>query len=236
MFNRENQSQEEISMLNILVVEDDIADRELFCSVLQENGFTPIEACDGIEALKIMDKQYIDLVISDIIMPNMDGYELTRQIRSTNPTIPILMITVNSSAYYKQEGFQAGTDDYMVKPIDVNEMIWRVKALLRRSQNIHDKKYTLGSTSFLSDSFTVICQNRELILPPKEFKLLYKLVSTPNRTFTRMQLMDEVWGYDSDATTHTLEVHIGRLREKFKDNPDFKIVTVRGLGYKAVIK
>lgn len=223
-------------MLHIMVVEDDCKVREMFCTVLRENGFIPVEAADGEKALSIMENQYIDLIISDIMMPNMDGYELIRQIRSTDPVIPILIITAKDGAFYKKEGFQSGTDDYMVKPVDVNEMIWRVRALLRRSQSIHDRKYTLGSTAFLLDSFSVVCGTDEQILPPKEFKLLYKLAAAPNRTFTRLQLMDEVWGYDSEATTHTLEVHIGRLREKFKENPDFKIVTIRGLGYKVVTK
>lgn len=223
-------------MFNILVVEDDTTVREMFCTVLRENGFSPMEAQDGLAALSIIENQYIDLIISDVMMPNMDGYELTRQIRITNPSLPVLMITAKDGAFYKREGFQSGTDDYMVKPIDVNEMIWRVKALLRRSQSAHDRKYTLGSTTFLVDSYAVVCEKTETILPPKEFQLLYKLISAPNRTFTRLQLMDEVWGYDSEAATHTLEVHIGRLRDKFKNNPDFAIVTVRGLGYKAVVK
>ena len=223
-------------MFHILVVEDDKTVREMFCTVLKENGFSPVEAADGVAALAVMEKQYIDLVVSDVMMPNMDGYELTRQLRIADPTLPILMITAKDGTFYKREGFQAGTDDYMVKPVDVNEMIWRIKALLRRSQSVHDRRYAVGATTFLVDSYTVICENEEVILPPKEFLLLYKLVTTPNRTFTRLQLMDEIWGYDSDATTHTLEVHIGRLREKFKNNPDFEILTVRGLGYKAVTK
>jgi DNA-binding response OmpR family regulator len=223
-------------MFNILVVEDDLELRELYCTVLSDNGYCPFKASDGIEALEIMDKEYIDLIISDIMMPNMDGYELTKAIRGANLTLPILMITAKDGMFYKREGFQSGTDDYMVKPIDVNEMIWRVKALLRRSQIANERKLTVGDTVFCCDSFSVITNNNEMILPQKEFLLLYKLISTPNRTFTRIQLMDDIWGISSDAATHTLEVHIGRLREKFKDNTDFEIVTVRGLGYKAVIK
>lgn len=223
-------------MLQILVVEDDKALRELFCSVLEDNGFRTLEANDGVEALRVMEDQYVDLIISDIMMPNMDGYELTRQVRLTDANLPILMITARNDSFYKREGFQSGTDDYMVKPIDVNEMVWRVRALLRRSQSIHDRKLTMGSTTFYSDSYAVVTGEKRMILPPKEFYLLYKLASTPNRTFTRMQLLDDIWGMDSDVSAHTLEVHVGRLRERLRDNPDLEIVTVRGLGYKVVTK
>jgi len=221
-------------MFNILIVEDDQALRELFCTVLSENGYNPVEAEDGEAALKILEKEYIDLIVSDIMMPNMDGYQLTRELRDSGYTLPILMITAKDGSLYKREGFQAGTDDYMVKPIDVNEMIWRVSALLRRSQIIHEKKVTIGLTSFDCNNYSVTRNKEEFILPKKEFLLIYKLVSTPNRTFTRMQLMDEIWGMESETAPHTLEVHIGRLRERFKDNPDFEIVTVRGLGYKVI--
>ena len=223
-------------MFKVLVVEDDLELRELYMTVLSENGYRPFGAEHGNQALEVMDKEHIDLIISDIMMPNMDGYELTKIIRGVNQTLPILMITAKDGAVYKREGFQSGTDDYMVKPIDVNEMVWRVKALLRRSQAAHDRRLTIGGTTFQYDSNSVVENNEETILPPKEFLLLYKLISTPDRTFTRMQLMDEIWGFDSDASTHTLEVHIGRLRERFKSNPDFEIITVRGLGYRAVVK
>lgn len=223
-------------MFNILVVEDDAELRELFSAVLSENGFNPLPAANGAEALAVMDAHYIDLVITDIMMPQMDGYELTRQIRATDPILPILMVTAKNGNFYKSEGFESGTDDYMVKPVDVNEMIWRVKALLRRSRSINERKMTLGTTTLLFDSYTLIKDGREEVLPPKEFMLLYKLLSTPNRTFTRLQLMDEIWGMDTEATPHTLEVHIGRLRERCKDNTDFEIQTVRGLGYKAVVR
>ena len=223
-------------MFRILVVEDDFELRELYMTVLSENGYHPFGAVHGNQALEVMDKEHIDLIISDIMMPNMDGYELTKTIRGANLTLPILMITAKDGAFYKREGFQSGTDDYMVKPIDVNEMLWRVKALLRRSQAAHDKKLAVGGTTFKYDLNCVVENNEEITLPPKEFLLLYKLVSSPDRTFTRMQLMDEIWGFDSDASTHTLEVHIGRLRERFKNNKDFEIITVRGLGYRAVVK
>lgn len=223
-------------MFNILVVEDDAELRELFSAVLSENGFCPLPAANGAEALAVMDAHYIDLVITDIMMPQMDGYELTRQIRATDSILPILMVTAKNGNFYKSEGFESGADDYMVKPVDVNEMIWRVKALLRRSRSINERKMTLGTTTLLFDSYTLIKDGREEVLPPKEFMLLYKLLSTPNRTFTRLQLMDEIWGMDTEATPHTLEVHIGRLRERCKDNTDFEIQTVRGLGYKAVVR
>lgn len=223
-------------MFNILVVEDDAEVRELFSAVLADNGFHPLPAANGAEALAVMEAHYVDLVITDIMMPQMDGYELTRQIRATDPILPILMVTAKNGNFYKSEGFESGTDDYMVKPVDVNEMIWRVKALLRRSRSINERKMTLGTTTLLFDSYTLIKDGREEVLPPKEFMLLYKLLSTPNRTFTRMQLMDEIWGMDSEATPHTLEVHIGRLRERCKGNTDFEIQTVRGLGYKAVVR
>ena len=201
--------------------------------MLRKNSFSPIEAADGVQALEIMDNEYIDLIISDIMMPNMDGYELTRQIRDAGLDIPILMITAKDGSFYKQEGFLSGTDDYMVKPVDVNEMVWRVKALLRRSKSIHDRRLEIGGTVLDCDSYSISFGGNTEILPPKEFQLLYKLASAPNRTFTRMQIMDEIWGMDSESTLHTLEVHIGRLRERLKDNTDIQIVTVRGLGYKA---
>lgn len=219
-------------MFRILVVEDDKELRNLFCTVLQEHSFEPIEAEDGIQALEKMENEYIDLIISDIMMPNMDGYELTKQIRDSGNQTPILMVTAKDGSFYKNEGFRSGTDDYMVKPVDINEMIWRIKALLRRSQSIHERKLTIGDTVLEFDSNTLSFGGKSEILPPKEFNLLYKLASTPNHTFTRMQIMDEIWGFDSESTIHTLEVHIARLREHLKDNKDIEIVTVRGLGYK----
>lgn len=223
-------------MFQILVVEDDSALRELFCDVLSGNGYTPIPAENGLSALKIMESSLIDLIISDIMMPGMDGIELTKALRSANYTTPILIITAKETASDKREGFRAGTDDYMVKPIDVDEMIWRVEALLRRSQIVSSRKAKLGSTEFDCDTLTVNTDNMCTVLPQKEFMLLYKLIVSPNRIFTRRQLMDDVWGLDSETDTHTLDVHISRLRERFRDNPDFDIVTVRGLGYKAVKK
>lgn len=223
-------------MFSILVVEDDKELRELFCTVLSDNGYNPISASNGEVALDVLDHQHVDLIVSDIMMPIMDGYELTRSLRDADYTQPILMITAKDAMSDKREGFRAGTDDYMIKPVDVNEMVWRVEALLRRSQIISERKIKLGDTTFDCDSLTVSRNEIEETLPQKEFFLLYKLISSPNRIFTRRQILDEIWGLDSEADPHTLEVHISRLRERFKTNPDFEIVTARGLGYKAVKK
>ena len=223
-------------MFQIMVVEDDTELRELFCTVLNNNGYTSIPACNGMEALDILDITYIDLIISDIMMPDMDGYELTRSLREANFLMPIMMITAKDSLSDKQEGFRVGTDDYMVKPVNVNEMLWRVEALLRRSQIISQRKTKLGNTTFDCDTMTVHHQETSIELPQKEFFLLFKLVASPGRIFTRKQIMDDVWGIDSNADPHTLDVHISRLRDRFKNNPDFEIITIRGLGYKVVKK
>ncbi len=221
-------------MFHILVVEDDGGLRRLFCTVLEKNGYLATPAKDGEQALDVLDKTYIDLIISDIMMPNMDGYELTEALRESNASLPILMVTAKEQYEDKQRGFLVGTDDYMVKPIDVNEMVLRVGALLRRAKIANDHKIVCGATVFDYDALTVITPQEQIPLPQKEFYLLYKLISYPNKIFTRQQLMDEIWGPDSDSTVRTVDVHINRLRERFKDNPDFSLVTVRGLGYKAV--
>lgn len=221
-------------MFNILVVEDDKELRDLFCAVLSDHGYTAIPATDGEDAFDIMESSYIDLVISDLMMPRMGGIEMTKALRESHYDIPILMITAKESTADKREGFRAGTDDYMVKPIDVNEMIWRVEALLRRSQIVSQHRTKIGNTEFNYDTFSVNYNGEIIELPQKEFLLLFKLVASPDRIFTRMQIMDEIWGIDNDADSHTLDVHISRLRERFKNNPDFEIVTVRGLGYKVV--
>lgn len=221
-------------MFNILVVEDDKELRDLFCAVLTDNGYHAFPATDGENAFDILDNTYIDLAISDIMMPKMDGIEMTKALRESGYEIPVLMITAKESAADKREGFRAGTDDYMVKPIDVNEMIWRVEALLRRSQIVSQRQAKIGSTEFNCDTMSVNYNGEAIALPQKEFFLLFKLVASPNRIFTRVQIMDEVWGVDSGTDSHTLDVHISRLRDRFKDNPDFEIVTVRGLGYKVV--
>ena len=221
-------------MFTILVAEDDLELQELFCTVLQDNGYRAVAAQNGEEALAVLDHTYVDLLISDVMMPKLDGYGLTRALREAGFHLPVLMITAKESLSDKRQGFQAGTDDYMVKPVDVNEMLWRVEALLRRSQINHERRTVLGGTVFDCDTLTVTKNGQETILPQKEFYLLFKLVSSPNRIFTRRQLLDEIWGMDADPDPHTLDVHVSRLRDRFRNNEDFKIVTARGLGYKAV--
>ncbi|TCZ75082.1 response regulator transcription factor [Paenibacillus albiflavus] len=221
-------------MFNILVVEDDKKLRQLFCTVLTRNGYRALPAEDGQDALTLLDKEYVDLIISDIMMPHMDGYELTRTLREANFNLPILMVTAKENFADKQRGFLVGIDDYMVKPIDVNEMILRVGALLRRAKIVSDHQIECGNTLLDYDSLTVSQHGDSILLPQKEFYLLYKLLSYPNKIFTKQQLMDTIWGMDSESDEHTVVVHINRLRERFKANTDFEIVTVRGLGYKAV--
>ncbi|MBQ6884103.1 MAG: response regulator transcription factor [Clostridia bacterium] len=221
-------------MLKILIAEDDRELRRLFAHVLIKNGYTAKEVGNGKEALDAIDAEYFDLIISDIMMPVMDGYEFVRLLREAGNTTPVLMITAKDAFDDMRKGFISGTDDYMVKPINVNEMVLRVGALLRRAQMINDRKQTIGGTVLECDTFTVSCDGESMVLPQKEFMLLYKMASFPGRIFTRQQLMDDVWGYDTDSDTHTVDVHIGRLRDRFKNNKDFKIVTMRGVGYKVV--
>ncbi len=221
-------------MFRILVVEDDDKLNRLFCTVLARNGYETLSAFEGQEALALLEKEYIDLIISDIMMPQMDGYELISLLRQAGYSMPILIITAKESFEDKQRGFLAGSDDYMVKPIDVGEMVLRVGALLRRAKLVSARKLSCGSTILNRDALTVTMDGMETLLPQKEFFLLYKLLSYPNKIFTRQQLMDEIWGMDSESEERTVDVHINRLRERFKDCRDFRIVTVRGLGYKAV--
>lgn len=223
-------------MFNILVVEDNSDMRELFCTVLSDSGYHAIPAEDGLQALGIMEKEYIDLIVADIMMPNMDGYELTKSLREANYDLPILMVTAKDQFDDIQKGFRAGTDDYMIKPINVKELVLRVQALLRRAKISSEKKIVVGSTVLNYDALTVTIHGEETSLPQKEFYLLYKLLSYPNRIFTRQQLMDEIWGMFSETDERTVNTHINRLRERFRDCEDFEIVTVRGLGYKAVKK
>ena len=223
-------------MFKILVVEDDSGLQKLFCRVLERSGFTAIGAADGIDALQRLEHEYIDLVISDIMMPRMDGYGLVRSLREAGNSVPILMITAKEGFQNMQSGFLAGADDYMVKPINVNEMVLRVQALLRRAQMVAERRLTVGETGFECDALSVRRAGTEVILPQKEFMLLYKLISSPGHIFTRQQLMDDIWGFDSQTDPRTVDVHINRLRDRFRENPDFEIVTVRGIGYKAVKK
>lgn len=221
-------------MLKILIAEDDRELRQLFSHVLTINGYTVKGVSNGKEALDALDAEYYDLIISDIMMPVIDGYELVRLLRESGSTTPILMITAKDAFDDMRRGFLSGTDDYMVKPVNVNEMVLRVGALLRRAKMINDRRQTVGSTLMELDSLTVTTETESMVLPQKEFMLLYKMASFPGRIFTRQQLMDEIWGYDSESDTHTVDVHIGRLRDRFRDSKDFKIVTMRGVGYKVV--
>ncbi len=221
-------------MFKILIAEDDSELRQLFSHVLIKNGYSVTGVCNGKEALDALDKGYYDMIISDIMMPEMDGYELVSSLRAAGYSIPVMMITAKDAFDDMRMGFVSGTDDYMVKPVNVNEMVLRVGALLRRAQMINDRRLVIGGTVMECDSLTVTWDGQSAVLPQKEFMLLYKMASFPGRIFTRQQLMDDIWGYDSDTDTHTVDVHIGRLRDRFRDSKDFKIVTMRGVGYKVV--
>ena len=223
-------------MFNILVVEDNPDMRELFCTVLSDSGYRVIPAVDGANALKAMEKEYIDLIVADVMMPNMDGYELTKSLRDAGYDLPVLIVTAKDQFDDIQSGFRSGADDYMIKPINVRELVLRVEALLRRAKISSEKKIVVGSTVLNYDALTVTIHGEETLLPQKEFYLLYKLLSYPKRIFTRQQLMDEIWGMFSKTDERTVNTHINRLRERFRDCEDFEIVTVRGLGYKAVKK
>ncbi len=221
-------------MNRILIVEDDVELRQLFARVLEKNGYQVETAEDGAEALKILGRGYVDLIISDIMMPVMDGNALVRALRDDGVKTPVLMITAKSTLDDMREGFLSGTDDYMVKPVNVNEMVLRVGALLRRARMLSERRQKIGETLLECDSLTVSRAGQSMVLPQKEFMLLYKMAAYPGKIFTRQQLMDEIWGYNAEVDSHTVDVHIGRLRERFKDNPDFRIVTMRGVGYKVV--
>ena len=221
-------------MFNIMIVEDDANQRKLMSAVLEQYGYNVIQAVDGIDALEQLDKKHIDLIILDIMMPRMDGFEFTETIRQSGSTTPILMVTAKTSPVDKRKGFIIGTDDYMTKPVDEEEMVLRVGALLRRAKIASEKKLTIGTTSLYYDSFTVVCGDTTNEHPQKEFLLLFKLLSYPGKIFTRRQLMDEIWDMDSESDERTVDVHVSRLREKYRNCPDFEIITVRGLGYKAV--
>lgn len=221
-------------MLKILIAEDDRELRQLFSHVLIKNGYRVTGVANGQQALDALDIDYYDMIISDIMMPVMDGYTLVRMLRESGSTTPVLMITAKDAFDDMRLGFQSGVDDYMVKPINVNEMVLRVGALLRRAQMINERRQVIGDTVLECDSLTVLTEGETTVLTQKEFMLLYKMAAFPGRIFTRQQLMDEIWGYDSESDTHTVDVHIGRLRDRFRDSKDFKIVTIRGVGYKVV--
>ena len=221
-------------MFRILVADDDRNTRLLFEAVLRRAGYTVLLAKNGREALEILDKEHVDLVILDIMMPRMDGYELTRELREFNPSLPILMVSAKQLPEDKHRGFLAGTDDYMTKPIDTEEMLLRIKALLRRAKIASERRIVIGEVVLDYDSMTVTRGEEVQELPQKEFALLYKLLSYPGKIFTRIQLMDEIWGADSETGWETVTVHIARLRRRFEGWSEFEIESVRGLGYKAV--
>ncbi len=221
-------------MFKILIAEDDRELRQLFQHVLTKHGYSVRGVSNGKEALDALEQDYCDLIISDIMMPVMDGYQLVQALRESGSQIPVLMITAKNAFDDMRQGFLSGTDDYMVKPVNINEMVLRVGALLRRAQMINDRRQIIGETVLECDSLMVTQNGKSMVLPQKEFMLLYKMAAFPGKIFTRQQLMDDIWGYDSGTDTHTVDVHIGRLRERFRDNTDFKIVTMRGVGYKVV--
>ena len=220
-------------MFQILVVDDDKNTRMLLKAVLQAENYTVYTAENGEDALGVMDKEHIDLVVLDIMMPKMDGYAFTRLLRESNNNLPILMVSAKQLPADKQKGFLVGTDDYMTKPIDEVEMLLRIKALLRRARIASEHRIVVGNVVLDYDALTVTCNGETQELPQKEFMLLYKLLSYPGKIFTRIQLMDEIWGVESDTGWETVTVHIGRLRKRFEGWPEFEIVSVRGLGYKA---
>lgn len=223
-------------MFHILVVDDDKHTRLLFRTVLESENYTVFTAENGVKALDVMEAEHIDLVVLDIMMPELDGYEFTRLLRESNNTLPVLMVSAKQLPADKKKGFLAGTDDYMTKPVDEDEFLLRIKALLRRAKIASERKIEIGNVILDYDSFAVTRNGESQLLPQKEFLLLYKLLSYPGKIFTRIQLMDEIWGTETETGWETLTVHIGRLRKRFEGWEEFEIQSVRGLGYKAVKK
>jgi two-component system, OmpR family, response regulator len=222
-------------MFQVLVVEDDKNTAKLMKAVLTHAGYEVYGASDGAQALDVTDIQHIDLIVLDVMMPVMDGYEFTKRLRSCGDNTPILMVTAKQLPEEKCKGFLVGTDDYMVKPVNEDEMLLRIKALLRRAQIANERKLRIGKAVLDYDALTVFREGVSQTLPQKEFYLLYKLLSYPDKIFTRLQLMDEIWGMESETVDTTVNVHINRLRKRFESWPEFKIVAIRGIGYKAVI-
>ncbi len=222
-------------MSTILVVEDDRNTRLLTVARIK-HYFDVISASDGQEALDVLYQKKVDLIVADVMMPNMDGYTLLRTLRQENNDIPILLLTAKQSFEDKQEGFSSGTDDYMTKPVNYEELMWRINALLRRAQIATEKRIVIGSLVVDSATYTVLMNNQVIELPKKEFELLFKLLSYPNKIFTKQQLIDDIWGFDSQSSEDTLKTHISRLRNKFNECNDFEIMTIKGLGYKVEIK
>jgi len=225
-------------MFHILVVDDDKNTRLLMRAILEAEHYTVSLASNGLEALAMLEAQHIDLVLLDVMMPRMDGYEFTRELRAARNDLPILMVSAKQMPADIKQGFIAGTDDFMVKPVDEEELLLRIRALLRRARIVSERRIVLGSGADSIvldwDSLSVSRAGETQELPQKEFQLLYKLLSYPGRIFTRIELMDEIWGADSETGWETVTVHIGRLRKRFEGWKEFSIVSVRGLGYKAV--
>ena len=221
-------------MFNILVVEDDRNQRKLIEAALTRSGYNVFTAEDGDKALRLMDTEQVDLVVTDIMMPNTDGFELTEAIRGAKMNMPILVVTAREGYPDKERGFDLGVDDYMVKPIDIGELVLRVKALLRRAQIATEHKLTIGNVTLDYNALSVTRGEESETLPKKEFYLLFMLLSYPDVIFTRRQLIDEIWGMETDVDERTVDVHIRRLRERYENWQEFEIMTVRGLGYKAV--
>lgn len=221
-------------MFNILVAEDDASACRLMCEVLRQAGYQPFPAGNGAQALALMEHRHIDLAVVDLTMPQMDGLTFTRTVREGGSSLPILMVTARVAQADKREGFRAGTDDYMVKPVDEEEMLWRIEALLRRSRSAAEQRLTVGGTVLDYRAMSATCGGKPVPLSAKEFQLLYKLLSYPETLLTKRQLIDELWDLDSDVDEHTVEVHISRLREMFRGCPDFHIRTIRGFGYMAL--
>ena len=223
-------------MIHVLAVDDDKNTRRLYRAVLERAGYAVSLAADGTEALGIFSREHIDLIILDIMMPGIDGYELTQMLRGIDENIPILMVSAKQLPEDKRLGFIVGTDDYMTKPVDDVELLLRIRALLRRARIADEKRIVIGGVILDSESMTVSRGGEVIELPLKEFQLLYKLLSYPGRIFTRIQLMNEIWGVDSETGEETVTVHIARLRRRFEGWGEFEIQSVRGLGYKAVKK
>ena len=221
-------------MFHLLIVDDDRHIRFVLKELLELEGYTIFTAKNGEEALNTIFEKHIDFVIVDIMMPKLDGYEFTKAVRSNNIDLPILMISAKQLPEDRKKGFISGIDDFMTKPIDSEELLLHIKALLRRAKNNNEKQIIIGDVILDYDSYTVSRLDEKIELPQKEFQLLFKLLSFPNKIFTRIQLMDEIWGLDCETGTDTLTVHIARLRKKFEHWPEFDIESIRGLGYKAV--
>ena len=222
-------------MFCALIVEDDRKLNSLYCSFLEQQGYETIPAHNAIEAMESFETNHIDIVLCDIMMPGVDGVMLIEGIRKINPELPIMMMSALDDFKSKQRAFSAGCDDYMVKPIDLNELTLRMSALLRRSHSISKRKIVIGDAVLDSDTLTVVEGSQATVLPPKEFMVLFKLCSSPGRIFTRRDIMDDVWGIQAESGERTVDVHIKRLRKRFQDSESFCIETVRGIGYKVAI-